>query len=107
MDISLAALGYLLIPLCVGVVSFVVGLRIGARAPMTRPQSEEEQVAAAFGILKRHFEKNALAEMEASGAPLWSPDPVRVAELSYGSDLDAPVLVGRNTKAGQQSPNHR
>ncbi|WP_312163978.1 hypothetical protein [Phenylobacterium sp.] len=104
MDVAPAALGYLLVLLGVGVVSFVVGLRLGARAQALPPLSEDEQVAAAFGVLKRRFEKEALAEMQASGAPLWSPDPARVAELSYGARLDGPVLVGRNTKAGGRSP---
>ena len=104
MDASLA--GYLLIPLAMGVVSFVVGLRLGARARTASPLSEDEQVAAAFGVLRRHFEKTALAEMQASGAPLWSPDPARVADLCHGSQIDSTVLVGRNTRATQQSPDH-
>lgn len=101
MDVSPAALLFAL--LGVALVSFLVGLRVGVRSQAPSPQSEEAQVAAAFGVLKRHFEKQALAEMEASGAPLWSPDPARVAELSHGSRLDAPVFVGRNAKAGPHS----
>lgn len=99
MDVSPAFLGYLVGLLSVGVVSLVVGLWLGARAQIAAPPSEEEQVAAAFGVLKRHFEKKALAEMQSSGAALWTPDPARVAELCHGSDLDSPVPVGRNLKA--------
>lgn len=99
MDVSL--LGYLVGLLSVGVVSLIVGIWLGARARIAAPPSEQEQVAAAFGVLKRHFEKKALADMRASGAPLWTPDPARVAELSHGSDLDAPVPVGRNVKTSQ------
>ena len=99
MDASSAFLGYLVGMLCVGVFSLVVALRHGARSQIAAPQSEEEQVRAAFGVLKRHFEKTALAEMQASGAALWTPDPARVAELSYGADPDAPALVGRDLKA--------
>ncbi len=96
MEISPAV--FLLIVLGVGVLCLVVGIRLGVRAGRPAVRSEEEQVAAAFGILKRHFEKKSLADLEASGAPLWSPDPTRVAALSHGSRPGAPVTVGRNTR---------
>lgn len=100
MEVSPAVLAYASSLLGVGVVSLVVGLRLGSQARVLRPLSEEEEVAAAFGVLKRHFEKRALAQMEASGAPLWSPDPGRLAELSYGAAPEAPVIVGHNMKGG-------
>lgn len=96
MEISPAV--FLLIVLGVGVLCLVVGIRLGVRAGRPAVRSEEEQVAAAFGILKRHFEKKSLADLEASGAPLWSPDPTRVAALSHGSCPGAPVAVGRNIR---------
>ena len=74
MEASPAFLGYVAGLLSVGVVSLVVGLRLGARSQTPAPQSEEEQVMAAFGVLKRHFEKKALADMQSSGAPLWTPE---------------------------------
>lgn len=103
----ISSAAFLFILFSVGVVSFVVGLRLGGRSQPSSPLSEEEQVAAAFGVLKRHFEKRALADMEASGARLWSPDPALVAELSHGSRLDAPVLVGRNGKVDPEPRDHR
>lgn len=96
MDISPAVLGYLFGLFAVGVVAFVVGLRLGARTQIRSEPSEDEQAAAAFGVLHRHFERRALAALESSGAPMWSPDPARVADLSHGGERDVPALVGRN-----------
>lgn len=104
MDVSPTALGYLLGLLGVGVVSLVVGLRLGARSQAAPPPSEAEQLSAAVALLRRYFEKKALADLEASGAQLWSPDPDRVADLSYGLVRDASVAVGRNVKTEPQSP---
>lgn len=96
---EISPIAFLFAILCVGVVSLVVGIRIGIRGSRPARMSDEEQVAAAFGVLKRHFERKALADLEASGAQLWSPDPMRVAELSHCAGRGASVSVGRNTKA--------
>jgi hypothetical protein len=102
--ISPAVLGYLLGLFAVGAVAFIVGLRLGVRSTARPQPSEDEQVAAAFGVLRRHFERCALAELESSGAPLWSPDPARVADLSHGLERDVPALVGRNAAVVRRSP---
>lgn len=107
MSISPAVFGYVLSLLAVAVVAFIVGLRIGARARVQTPLSEEEEVAAALGVLRRHVERRALAELETSGAPIWTPDAARLAELSFGSPRDVSVAVGRNTKTSQRSSDHR
>ncbi|CAN7458524.1 hypothetical protein LJR164_003020 [Phenylobacterium sp. LjRoot164] len=106
MDMSPAVLGYLFGLFAVGVVAFTVGLRLGVRTTVKPPPSEDEQVAAAFGVLRRHFERCALAELESTGAPIWSPDPARVADLSYGLERDVPALVGRNG-AARRAPGER
>lgn len=84
--ISPAALGYVVGLLTVGVIALLVGIRLGAHTKVQTPPSDEEQVAAALGVLRRHLERKALADMQAAGGPLWAPDPDRVAELSYGAE---------------------
>ena len=92
MDVmSPIVLAYVLGLLSVGITALLVGIRIGARTRPAPVKSEEEQVAAAFGVLRRHMEKKALAEMQAQGGPIWSPDPDRVAELSYGATNARPT----------------
>lgn len=89
--ISPTAVGYVFALFTVGVVSLLVGIRLGARTKVQAPLSDEEQVTAALGILRRHFERKALADMQAAGRPLWTPDPERVAELSFGAEPDVSV----------------
>lgn len=103
MSISPLVLGVVLGLLSVGVVAFVLGLRVGARARGSAPLSEDQQVAAALNVLRRHLEMRALADLEASGAPIWSPDARRVAELSFGLQRDRSASVGLNVKAGRRS----
>lgn len=107
MDISPVVLGYLFGLFAAAVVAFTVGLRLGARTTISPQLSDDEQVAAAFGVLRRHFERCALAELEATGAPIWSPDPARVADLSHGLERDVPALVGRNAAVPPRSPGAR
>lgn len=90
--ISPAALGYVVALLTVGVIALLVGIRLGAHTTKVQaPLSDEEQVTAALGVLRRHLERKALADMQAAGRPLWTPDPDRVAELSYGAETDVSV----------------
>lgn len=81
---SSGALGPLLALAVVGATALLIGIRVGSRTKTQPILSEDEQVAAALGVLRRHSEKRALARMEAAGARLWTPDPERVAELSSG-----------------------
>lgn len=87
--VSLGALGYAIGLLSVGVIALLVGVRLGAKAMVIPPPTEQEQLVAALRVLRRHHEQAALTEMQAAGAELWSPDPDRVAELSYGARIDA------------------
>lgn len=87
--VSLGALGYAIGLFSVGVIALLVGVRLGAKSTLSPPPSEQEQLATALRVLRRHHEQAALAEMQAAGAELWSPDPERVAELSYGARIDA------------------
>lgn len=91
--VSAGTLGYIVGLLSVGFIGLLVGARLGARAMASPPPSEEEQLVAALRVLRRHHEQSALAKMQAAGAQLWSPDPDRVAELSYGAPVDAPDEV--------------
>lgn len=77
-------LGYMLAMTLVGAAAFLFGIRVGTRTKVQPIQSEDEQVAAALGVLRRHFEKRALARMVAAGARLWTPDPDRIAKLRDG-----------------------
>lgn len=87
--VSLGALGYAIGLFSVGFIALLVGARLGARAAVRPPPSEQEQLIEAVRVLRRHHEQAALAKMQAAGAELWSPDPERVAELSYGARGDA------------------
>lgn len=87
--VSAGALGYIVGLLGVGLIGLLVGARLGARSTVNPPPSEQEQLVAALRVLRRHHEQSALAKMQAAGAELWSPDPDRVAELSYGAPVDA------------------
>lgn len=98
MDVAPATLGYLFGLMGVGAVSLIVGLRVGARVRPVAPVSQEAQLLAAISLLRRHFEERALADLEASGAKLWSPDPARIADLSFGAEGDTTVNVSGNAK---------
>lgn len=87
--VSAGALGYIVGLFSVGLIGLLVGVRLGAGATVSTPPSEDEQLVAALRVLRRHHEQSALAKMQAAGAELWSPDPGRVAELSYGAPVDA------------------
>lgn len=87
--VSAGALGYIVGLLSVGFIGLLVGVRLGARSTVSPPPSEQEELVAALRVLRRHHEQSALAKMQAAGAELWSPDPDRVAELSYGVPVDA------------------
>jgi hypothetical protein len=87
--VSLGVLGYVVGLLSVGVIALLVGIRLGAKSTIAAPPSEQEQLVQALRILRRHYEQAALAEMQAAGAQLWSPDVERLAELSYGAKIDA------------------
>lgn len=87
--VSLGMLGYFVGLLGVGVIALLVGIRLGAKSTIAAPPSEQEQLVQALRILRRHHEQAALAEMQAAGAQLWSPDAERLAELSYGAKIDA------------------
>ena len=87
--VSAGALGYIVGLLSVGFIGLLVGVRLGARSTVSPPPSEQEELVAALRVLRRHHEQSALAKMQAAGAELWSPDPDRVAQLSYGAPVDA------------------
>ena len=82
---SPALVGHLLLVIGVGVIALLVGIRLGARTRIEPQASDEEQLAAALGVLRRHLERKALADIRPRG---WSCGrPIRIAWLNSATML--------------------
>lgn len=86
--LSSAVFGYGFALFVVALCALLAGIRLGVQT-RSPPRTQSEELAHAMNVLRRHLEAQALEEMKIAGAQLWTPDPERVAALSYGVSAGA------------------